>query len=208
MARVKFITTMAMAMVVLFMFASDASYGGIRDVPNFQNNADIERLAHFAVDEFNKQENGNLSFSKVVRAQEQVVAGMMYYLIIEAMNGVQAGLYDAKILVVLWRNVTQLKEFKPSQSLLKDKTEASGWHTVSTNDHLVQEAAHGALKFLQQRSNSMTPYELQKILSAKEQEVNGLKNFNLLLKIKWGNKMEQYKVEMKRSVDGKWTMKY
>ncbi|KAH9301035.1 hypothetical protein KI387_012618, partial [Taxus chinensis] len=180
-----------MAMILLYMIATVSSYGDIRDVPDFEHNTDIQRLAHFAVEQFNKQQHGDLSFSKVVKAQEQVVSGMMYYLTIQAVNGGELGLYDAKILVVAWRNITQLQEFKPSQSPRIDNIQSSGWHTVSTEDSLVQEAALSAVQLIQQRSNSLMPYELQKILSAKEQEINGLKNFNLLLEIKRGNKMER-----------------
>eukprot|EP01018_Ginkgo_biloba_P002168 Gb_36304 [translate_table: standard] len=95
------------------MAASTFLAGGIKDVPNFQHDPEIQSLARFAVDEYNKQQNILLSFSKVVKAQKQVVAGMIYYLTIEAVDGHESHRYSAKILVVEWRNIKQLQEFKP-----------------------------------------------------------------------------------------------
>jgi len=48
-----------------------------------------------------------------------------------------------------------------------------------------KEAPENALKIIQQRSNSLMPYVLQEIVSTKEKVDNGLKIFDLLLKIKW-----------------------
>ena len=88
--------------------------GGIRDVGGFQNNAEIENVARFAVDEHNKQQNGAISFSRVVKAQEQVVAGTMYHLTIEAKDGSSdPKLYEAKVWVKPWENFKELREFKP-----------------------------------------------------------------------------------------------
>ena len=42
-----------------------------------------------------------------------------------------------------------------------------GWQTVPTNDPKVQDAANHAIKSIQQRSNSLFPYELLEILLAK-----------------------------------------
>jgi hypothetical protein len=44
----------------------------------------FDGLARLALNEFNKQQNAQLSFSKVVRAREQMVSGMVYFLTMEA----------------------------------------------------------------------------------------------------------------------------
>lgn len=61
-------------------------------------------LACFAVDEHNKQQNGDILFRRVVAAKEQVVAGTMYHLIIEAEDGDKHKLYTAKVWVKPWEN--------------------------------------------------------------------------------------------------------
>jgi len=94
------------------------------------------------------------------------------------------------------------------RALSQDGSQASLWHAVGAQDPLVKEAAENAVKIIQQRSNSLMPYELQEIVSAKEKVVNVLKIFDLLLKIKWENEVKSYEVEMKRTPEGKWTMNH
>ncbi|KAH9325129.1 hypothetical protein KI387_005307, partial [Taxus chinensis] len=55
--------------------AYSRNVGGLEDVPNFQQDKEIQSLAKYAVKEYNKQHNVALTFSKVVKAQQQVVAG-------------------------------------------------------------------------------------------------------------------------------------
>nr|ABK24186.1 unknown [Picea sitchensis] len=201
--------TMAIVITLLCFFGTNtlAFYAGaVRDVPNFQHSPRIDGLARFALNEFNKQQNAQLSFSKVVRAREQMVSGMVYYLTMEALDGHRTtGLYLAKVWVVPWTNFTQLEDFKQLDAD-KDGYQTSLWHAVRVQDPMVKEAAENAVKILQQRSNSLMPYELQEIVSAKGKVVNALNIFDLLLKIKWENKVQNYEVEMKRTLEGKWTM--
>lgn len=42
----------------------------------------------------------------------------------------------------------------------------SGWRTVPVHDPVVQDAAHHAVKTIQQRSNSLFPYELTEVVHA------------------------------------------
>ena len=56
-------------------------------------------------------QNADLKFVKVVEAKQQVVAGMVYYLTIEATSGGQKGYYDAKVWVKAWGNFKRLEEF-------------------------------------------------------------------------------------------------
>lgn len=43
----------------------------------------------------------------------------------------------------------------------------AGWQAVPTHDPSVQDAANHAVKTIQQRSNSLFPYELQEVIHAK-----------------------------------------
>lgn len=201
--------TIAIVITLLCFFGTNtlAFYAGaLHDVPNFQHSPLIDRLAHFALNEFNKQQNAQLSFSKVVRAREQMVAGMAYYLTVQALDGHQTtGLYLAKVWVVPWKNFTQLEDFKPLDAD-KDGSQTSPWNAVGVQDPMVKEAAENAVKIIQQRSNSLMPYELQEVVSAKGKVVNSLHIFDLLLKVKWENEVKNYEVEMKRTLEGKWVM--
>lgn len=42
-----------------------------------------------------------------------------------------------------------------------------GWQSVPTHDPQVQDAANHAIKTIQQRSNSLVPYELHEVADAK-----------------------------------------
>lgn len=53
-----------------------------------------------------------LEFTKVVKAKEQVVAGMMYHLTLEVNDGGKNKIYEAKVWVKPWMNFKQLQEFK------------------------------------------------------------------------------------------------
>ncbi|CAN7020538.1 unnamed protein product [Brassica oleracea var. botrytis] len=90
--------------------------GGIHDLRGNQNSGEIESLARFAIQEHNNRENKVLEFKKILKARQQVVAGIMYYLTLEANEGGQAKNFEAKVLVQPWMNVKQLHEFKESSS--------------------------------------------------------------------------------------------
>ncbi|XP_038879548.1 cysteine proteinase inhibitor A-like [Benincasa hispida] len=89
-----------------------ATVGGIKEVPGNENSIEIDDLARFAVDEHNKKENALLEFSKVVKVKEQVVSGTLYHITLEASEGGQKKVYEAKIWVKQWENFKQLQEFK------------------------------------------------------------------------------------------------
>lgn len=54
-----------------------------------------------------------LEFVKVVNTKQQVVAGTMYYLTIEATDAGQKKLFEAKVWVKPWMNFKEVQEFKP-----------------------------------------------------------------------------------------------
>lgn len=88
------------------------------DFDGSQNeNALIETLARFAVQEHNKQQNALLEFARVLEAREQVVAGKIYHLTLEAIDSGKKNLYEARVWVKPWMNFKQLQEFKFARDL-------------------------------------------------------------------------------------------
>ncbi|KAI3444285.1 hypothetical protein Pfo_000950 [Paulownia fortunei] len=84
--------------------------GGLRSIA--QNCGEIESIGRFAVQEHNNNQNTFLEFARVVKAKEQVVAGKMYHLTLEAVDGGKKKIYEAKVWVKPWMNFKQLQEFK------------------------------------------------------------------------------------------------
>ncbi|KAL0317847.1 UNVERIFIED_CONTAM: Cysteine proteinase inhibitor 12 [Sesamum angustifolium] len=147
---------------------------------------------------------------RVVEAREQVVAGTLHHLILEVLDAGQKKLYEAKVWVKPWMDFKQLQEFKhvrdvPSftSSDLGAKTDdqVSGWRPVPVHDPVVQDAAHHAIKTIQERSNSLFPYELSEVVHANAEVVDTSAKFDLLLKVKRGGKEEKYKVEVQKDTE-------
>lgn len=63
----------------------------------------------------------------MVNVKEQVVAGTIYYLTIEAVQGGEKKLYQAKVWVKPWMNFKELQDFKPIE-----ESEPAGTATAST----------------------------------------------------------------------------
>ncbi|QCE01552.1 cathepsin F [Vigna unguiculata] len=93
------------------LVSTDTKGGGVSDVPS--DTAHIENLARFAVDQYNKNQNANLEFVRVIDAKEQVVEGFMYYITLEAKDGESTNVYEAKVWERSWINSTELLDFKP-----------------------------------------------------------------------------------------------
>ncbi|KAK4756006.1 hypothetical protein SAY87_009763 [Trapa incisa] len=185
-----------------------ATLGGVREPRGAENSVVVEDLARFAVQEHNKKENAVLEFGRVVKAQEQVVAGTLHHLTIEAMDAGKELLYEAKVLVKPWLNFKELQEFKHAGDVPSftssdlgawNGDHAPGWREVHVHDPQVQDAAHHALKTIQQRSNSLFPYELREILHAKAEVMEDSAKFDMLLKVKRGEKEEKFKVEVHKN---------
>ncbi|GMH15463.1 hypothetical protein Nepgr_017304 [Nepenthes gracilis] len=77
-----------------------------------------------------------------------------------------------------------------------------GWQEVPVHDPQVKNAANQALKTIQERSNSLFPYQLQEISHAKAEVVDDFAKFNLVLKVKRGNKEEKFNVEVHTNNEG------
>ncbi|XP_019702175.1 cysteine proteinase inhibitor 12 [Elaeis guineensis] len=184
-----------------------ATLGGVHDAKEIQNSVEIEELARFAVEEHNKKANTLLEFGRVVKVKEQVVSGIIYYITIEASDGGKKKLYEAKVWVKPWMKFKELQEFIPlgdcssENETPKDGHEA-GWLMVPTHDPIIQDAAVHAVKSIQQMSNSLIPYELLEVLSAKAKKTENSAKFDLLLKVKRGQKVEEFMVEVDETMQG------
>ncbi|CAL9113629.1 unnamed protein product [Musa textilis] len=195
----------------LFSIAMAAVHGGLTESEGFQNSAEIEELARFAVDEHNKKENALLEFARVVKAKEQVVAGTLHHLTVEAIDAGKKKLYEAKVWVKPWLHFKELQDFKhvgDSGSLTaadlgaKRDEHGPGWRTVPAHDPVVKDAAHHAVQTIQQRSNSLAPYELLEVLLARAEVVEDTAKFDMLIKVKRGSKEEKLKVEVHKNPEG------
>ncbi|KAE8655546.1 Cysteine proteinase inhibitor 6 [Hibiscus syriacus] len=219
MRKPNFIITILLSIAISILFFNNLSVesnlsiepmatipGGVRPSGGSQNSAEVENLGLFAVDEHNKKENGAVEFVRVVKAAEQVVAGTLHRLTVEAIDGGRKKLYEAKVWVKPWMNFKELQEFKhagaadddsPSFTVsdlgLKQDGHGSGLQSVPTHDPVVQDAANHALKTIQQRSNSLMPYELKEIVLANAEVVEDLAKLEMLLKVKRGDKEEKFK---------------
>lgn len=56
--------------------------------------------------------NALLEFARVVKAEEQVVAGTVYHLTLEVIDAGKKKIYEAKVWVKPWMNFKELQEFK------------------------------------------------------------------------------------------------
>nr|GMD26013.1 cysteine proteinase inhibitor A-like [Ipomoea batatas]GMD62287.1 cysteine proteinase inhibitor A-like [Ipomoea batatas] len=111
--------------------------GGVTEEKGWENNLEIEELAHFAVTENNKKANSELEFEKVLNVKTQVVAGTIYDITLVASDGGEKKVYEAKIWVKPWENFKELQEFKlvadvPAEAPVKaDSKPAGGISSVS-----------------------------------------------------------------------------
>nr|WFP52520.1 cystatin [Aristotelia chilensis] len=191
--------------------ATTTTVGGLHESQGTQNSVEIDGLARFAVEEHNKKENRILEFARVVKAQEQVVAGTLHHLTVEVIDAGKKKLYEAKVWVKPWLNFKELQEFKhvgdvpsftSSDLGVKKDGHGPGWQSVPAHDPEVQGAANHAIKTIQQRSNSLYPYELQEIVHANAEVIEDSAKFDMLLKVKRGDKEEKLKVEVHKNNEG------
>ncbi|RRT81751.1 hypothetical protein B296_00017720 [Ensete ventricosum] len=174
-----FVIVFSLCSSLLFSIAMAAMVGGLKESEGSQNSAEIEELARFAVDEHNKKEVLRFSGSSISSnfAKEQVVAGTLHHLTVEAIDAGKKKLYEAKVWVKPWLHFKELQDFKhvgDSGSLTaadlgakRGNAHGPGWRTVPAHDPVVKDAAHHAVQTIQQRSNSLAPYELLEVLLAR-----------------------------------------
>ncbi|XP_010245150.1 PREDICTED: cysteine proteinase inhibitor 12-like [Nelumbo nucifera] len=191
--------------------ADEGLVGGVHDSEGVQNSVEIESLGRFAVDEYNKKQNALLEFGRVVEAKEQLVAGTLHHLTLEVTEAGMKKLYEAKVWVKPWLNFKELQEFTPvsddprftsSDLGAKQDGHGPGWRTLPAHDPVVQDAADHAVKTIQQRSNSLAPYQLLEVLHAKAEVIEEVAKLNLLLKVQRGSREEKFKVELQKTIEG------
>ncbi|BAT80898.1 hypothetical protein VIGAN_03052200, partial [Vigna angularis var. angularis] len=59
------------------------------------------------------KQNAVVEFVRVISAKQQVVAGILYYITLEANDGETKKVYETKVLERAWLNLKEVKEFKP-----------------------------------------------------------------------------------------------
>lgn len=58
-------------------------------------------------------QNSMIEFGRVVNTKEQVVAGTIYYITLEATDAGKKKTFEAKVWVKPWMNFKEVQEFKP-----------------------------------------------------------------------------------------------
>ncbi|KAI3824608.1 hypothetical protein L1987_06072 [Smallanthus sonchifolius] len=180
-----------------------ATTGGLKDSSS-SNSAEIDSLARFAVEEHNKKENAMLKLARVVKVQEQVVAGTFHHLTLEIEDAGNKKIYKAKVWVMPRMDFKELQEFThisepdtntpaAADHVVQKDVDGSGYQSVAVHDSVVQDAANHIVKTLQQRSNSLYPYELQEVVHAKAENVEGFAKYDILVKLKRNDKEEKFK---------------
>ncbi|KAL3679183.1 hypothetical protein R1sor_022139 [Riccia sorocarpa] len=87
--------------------------GGYQDVNLGENRAELDDIAQYAVEEYNKNEGKHLSFQRLVSAKSKVVAGIKYLLVIEAHGDANVKLYEAEVWLKPWEHLKFLQHFRP-----------------------------------------------------------------------------------------------
>nr|4LZI_A Chain A, Multicystatin [Solanum tuberosum] len=157
--------------VVEFKLVGDdsAKLGGIINVP-FPNNPEFQDLARFAVQDYNKKENAHLEFVENLNVKEQLVAGMLYYITLVAIDAGKKKIYEAKIWVKEWENFKKVIEFK----LIGDDSAIIGGFTdvPFPNNPEFQDLARFAVQDYNKKENAHLEYVEN--LNVKEQLVAGM----------------------------------
>ncbi|VAH76030.1 unnamed protein product [Triticum turgidum subsp. durum] len=132
----------------------------------------------------------------------------------DAANSLEAGrkkVYEAEVWVKPWLDFKELQEFRHTGDATsftisdlgaKRGGHEPGWRDVPVHDPVVKDAASHAVKSIQQRSNSLLPYELVEIVRAKAEVVEDFAKFDILMKLKRGTKEEKMKAEVHKNLEG------
>uniref|UniRef100_A0A7C9DV95 Cystatin domain-containing protein n=1 Tax=Opuntia streptacantha TaxID=393608 RepID=A0A7C9DV95_OPUST len=107
-----------LSLVAVAATAASAALGGGRKVGAYSpiknlNDQHLVEIAQFAVDQYNSQNGARLQFVKIVKAEQQVVAGTNYRLVIDAKDGGAERNYEAIVYERPWQKFRQLTSFKP-----------------------------------------------------------------------------------------------
>ncbi|XP_058735863.1 cysteine proteinase inhibitor 4-like [Vicia villosa] len=123
------LTMILMAACIVYSTASSRPrmVGGKTEIRNVRTNEEVQELGRFAVEEFNrsvkvrKEGEGELRFVEVVEAQQQVVAGIKYYMKIwvtptknDGAESEDHAMVESVVLVKPWLSYKHLLHFAPS----------------------------------------------------------------------------------------------
>ncbi|CAK8565337.1 unnamed protein product [Lathyrus sativus] len=89
-----------------------ATLGGVSEVAGTPNSLEIDSLARYAIEQHNAKQNALLEFSRVISAKHQVVSGTLHHITLEAKDGGNKKLYEAKVWEKSWLNFKEVQEFK------------------------------------------------------------------------------------------------
>ncbi|GER40693.1 cysteine proteinase inhibitor [Striga asiatica] len=73
---------------------------------------EVQELARFAVSYHNEKQNASLEYKKVTNVEVQPVAGILYYITLEAADGGQNKVYQARVWIQPWMKFKSVQEFK------------------------------------------------------------------------------------------------
>ncbi|KAL8204650.1 hypothetical protein R6Q57_010273 [Mikania cordata] len=109
-------------MILISNFAAAGMLGGRTKVADVETNKEIQAMGRYSVEEYNRlrRSEEDLTFSRVVEAEQQVVAGMKYYLKIETVSkgGGDPKVFEAVVEIKPWLRSKKLLKFSPSSEIL------------------------------------------------------------------------------------------
>ncbi|GAB4851857.1 hypothetical protein Ancab_031256 [Ancistrocladus abbreviatus] len=95
--------------------------GGLMEIEDVRGNKDVQELGKFSVEEYNKKfhslngvSSGKLTFEAVVAAEKQVIAGLKYYLKVQAKEGDATKTFDVEVYLNPSLQSKELTKFAPS----------------------------------------------------------------------------------------------
>ncbi|MFS7907713.1 putative Cystatin domain-containing protein [Helianthus anomalus] len=123
------VTTITFSIIILISISISVSIrlGGRTKVEDVKTNKEIQAMGKYSVEEYNRlrrsqpgNNEGELTFSQVMEAEQQVVAGMKYYLTIETLSKSSGDpkVFQAVVEVKPWLHSKKLLKFAPSTANL------------------------------------------------------------------------------------------
>ncbi|KAM0004289.1 putative Cystatin domain-containing protein [Helianthus debilis subsp. tardiflorus] len=122
-------TTITFSIIILISISTSVGIrlGGRTKIDDVKTNKEIQAMGKYSVEEYNRlrrSQPGNneeeLTFSQVMEAEQQVVAGMKYYLTIETLSKSSGDpkVFQAVVEVKPWLHSKKLLKFAPSTANL------------------------------------------------------------------------------------------
>ncbi|KAK8489639.1 hypothetical protein V6N11_007348 [Hibiscus sabdariffa] len=101
---------LALSLTLAMLFTAVNGYGnmvgGQTPIIDVKKNKGVQELGRYAVEEYNKrqqeQKGKTVVFSQVVQASQQIVAGIKYFLKVEAAEDGEKKMFDAVVLIKPW----------------------------------------------------------------------------------------------------------